>query len=88
MNTNSITFMNSFDKEYHPVIENYIADYAEENLDSVEGDAFKEVLVHDDDLRELAHSAKLGKSLLSKFGKIKAREGFEERLMQRIKSQN
>ena len=53
--------MKFLDKEYHPVIENYIADYAEDNLELVERDTFEEVLVHDDDLRELAFSAKEGK---------------------------
>lgn len=80
--------MKFLDKEYHPVIENYIADYAEDNLELVERDTFEEVLVHDDDLRELAFSAKEGKKLLSQLREIKAREGFEERLMARISNIN
>ncbi len=80
--------MDFLEKEYHPVIEDYIADYAEDNLELVERDTFEEVLVHDDDLRELAFSAKEGKKLLSQLREIKAREGFEERLMARIEEQN
>lgn len=76
--------MKFLDKEYHPVIENYIADYAEDNLELVERDTFEEVLVHDDDLRELAFSAKEGKRLLSMLQEVKAKEGFIERLNKRI----
>ncbi|MEP2446097.1 hypothetical protein A8B79_13050 [Balneola sp. EhC07] len=76
--------MKFLDKEYHPVIENYIADYAEDNLELVERDTFEEVLVHDDDLRELAFSAKEGKKLLSMLQEVKAKEGFLERLNDRI----
>ena len=76
--------MKFLDKEYHPVIENYIADYAEDNLELVERDTFEEVLVHDDDLRELAFSAKEGKKLLSMLQEVKAKEGFLERLNKRI----
>ncbi|MBO6572501.1 hypothetical protein GYB29_02205 [bacterium] len=76
--------MKFLDKEYHPVIENYIADYAEDNLELVERDTFEEVLVHDDDLRELAFSAKEGKRLLSMLQEVKAKEGFLERLNDRI----
>lgn len=76
--------MNFLDKEYHPVIENYIADYAEDNLELVERDTFEEVLVHDDDLRELAFSAKEGRRLLGMLREVKAKEGFLERLNERI----
>ncbi|MEQ9280541.1 MAG: hypothetical protein RLN83_13680 [Balneola sp.] len=76
--------MKFLDKEYHPVIENYIAEYAEDNLELVERDTFEEVLVHDDDLRELAFSAKEGKRLLSMLQDVKAKEGFLERLNERI----
>ena len=75
--------MKFLDKEYHPVIENYIADYAEDNLELVERDTFEEVLVHDDDLRELAFSAKEGKRLLGMLQEVKAKEGFLERLNER-----
>jgi hypothetical protein len=81
--------MKFLDKEYHPVIENYIADYAEDNLELVERDTFEEVLVHDDDLRELAFSAKEGKRLLSMLQEVKAKDGFLDRLNDRIaKSEN
>jgi len=78
--------MKFLDKEYHPVIENYIADYSEDNLELVERETFEEVLVHDDDLRELAFSAKEGKRLLSMLGKVKAKDGFIDRLNERIAS--
>lgn len=52
-------------KEYHPVIEEYILDYVDEELTATERDAFEEVLVSDDDLRNLAFSAKDGKKLVS-----------------------
>ncbi len=55
------------DKEYHPVVEDFIADYVDDNLGSVERETFEEVLVHDNDLRELAFSAKEGKSLLERY---------------------
>lgn len=76
--------MKFLQKEYHPVIEEYIAGYADEELDSVERGTFEEVLVHDDDLRELAFSAKEGKKLLQMMKKVKAKEGFREELMARI----
>ena len=75
---------NFLDKEYHPVIEGFILDYVDEKLDSVERDTFEEVLVHDDDLRELAFSAKEGKKLLDQFREIKAKEGFIDRLLDKI----
>lgn len=58
---------NFLDKEYHPVIESYISDYADDELGSVERETFEEVLVHDDDLRELALSAKKGKKLMDQY---------------------
>ena len=79
---------NFTDKEYHPIIEDYISDYVEDNLGSVERETFEEVLVHDDDLRELAFSAKAGKKLLDQFREVKAKEGFMKRLSARISSEN
>jgi len=76
--------MKFIDKEYHPVIENFIVDYSEDNLELVERDTFEEVLVHDDDLRELAFSAKEGKRLLGMLKEVKAKEGFLDRLNKRI----
>jgi hypothetical protein len=79
--------MNRFlDKEYHPVIEDFILDYVDDCMGSVERDSFEEVLVHDDDLRELAFSAKEGKKLLDQFHSIKAKEGFIKRLKDSLKS--
>ena len=78
--------MNSYlDKEYHPVIEEYISAYAEDTIDPTERDAFEEVLVHDDDLRELAFSAKEGKKLIQELESIKASEEFKSDLLARIK---
>ena len=77
------------DKEYHPVVEDYIAHYSEDTLDGAEDKAFAEVLVYDDDLRELAHSAKLGRALLQEIAvKIKADKNFEQRLAKRISQSN
>ncbi|HCD53594.1 MAG TPA: hypothetical protein DEQ34_14195 [Balneolaceae bacterium] len=53
-----------YEKEYHPIVEEFIADYVDNNLDKVERETFEEVLVHDDDIRELAFSAKEGKEYL------------------------
>jgi hypothetical protein len=79
--------MNIFmDKEYHPIIEDYITDYVDDDMGLVEREAFEEVLVHDDDLRELAFSAKEGKKLLAQFREIKAKEGFMKRLFESMKS--
>ncbi len=80
--------MEFLEKEYHPVIEDYITDYVDDNLDLVERDTFEEVLVHDDEMRELAFSAKEGKELLSQLKNVKAKEGFEERLMARLMNRN
>lgn len=77
--------MNNFlDKEYHPVIEDYILNYVDGTLDSVEKDSFEEVLVHDDDIRELAFAAKEGKKLMDQFREFKAREGFIHRLKESV----
>ncbi|WP_421774715.1 hypothetical protein [Gracilimonas sp.] len=72
------------DKEYHPVIEDFIIDYVDDEMGSVERASFEEVLVHDDDLRELAFSAKEGKKLLSQFREVKASDDFVEKLMKKI----
>lgn len=76
--------MNFLEKEYHPIIEDFVLHYVDENLGSVERDTFEEVLVHDDDLRELAFSAKEGKKLLDQFREIKAHERFIERLKEKL----
>jgi hemerythrin-like domain-containing protein len=75
---------NFIDKEYHPVIENFITDYVDDEMDAVEQKSFEEVLVHDDDLRELAFSAKEGKKLMSQFRAVKANEDFIERLKKSV----
>lgn len=65
-------YNNFLNKEYHPVVEEFLADYVDDNLGSVERETFEEVLVHDDDLRELAFSAKEGKFLLERYRAYKA----------------
>lgn len=75
---------NLLDKEYHPVIEDYILNYVDEKLDNVEKATFEELLVHDDDLRELAFSAKEGKRLLDQFREIKANEDFMKKFLKVI----
>ncbi|MBD3615661.1 MAG: hypothetical protein HUJ22_03735 [Gracilimonas sp.] len=75
---------NFLDKEYHPVIEEFIIDYVDDEMGSVERETFEEVLLHDDELRELAFSAKGGKKLLQELQEFKAREGFLKRLMASI----
>jgi hypothetical protein len=77
---------NFLDKEYHPVIEDFIASYVDDNMGSVERESFEEVLVHDDGLRELAFSANEGKKLLDQFQSIKAKEGFIKRLKDSLTS--
>jgi anti-sigma factor RsiW len=76
---------NFIEKEYHPVIENYITDYVDDTLETGERDAFEEVLVHDDDLRELAFSAKEGKRLIQQLGFVKADQKFKRNMLSRIK---
>lgn len=81
--------MNNFlEKEYHPVIENYILGYVDKTLDLVEKETFEEVLVHDDDLRQLAFAAKEGKKLMEQFREIKAKESFLDRLKDSISNEN
>ncbi|MCH2451368.1 MAG: hypothetical protein MK198_14675 [Gracilimonas sp.] len=77
---------NLLDKEYHPVIEDFITDYVDDEMSSVERATFEEVLVHDDELRELAFSAKEGKNLLQRFQHIKAKEDFIDRMLNSISS--
>ncbi len=77
---------NFIEKEYHPVIENYISDYIDETLKHGERDAFEEVLVYDDDLRELAFSAKEGKRLIQRILFVGATEDFKKRLAKCLKN--
>lgn len=76
---------NFIDKEYHPVIEDFITQYVDDEMELVERESFEEVLVHDDDLRELAFSAKEGKKLLAQFREVKAKEDFAKRLLKQIR---
>jgi|GEM_PF-539279 hypothetical protein len=75
---------NYLDKEYHPVIEDYVLNYVDETLGSIEKSSFEEVLVHDDDLRELAFTAKEGKKILYQFREVKAKSDFIDRLLKTI----
>ncbi|MEX0720708.1 MAG: hypothetical protein WD059_08580 [Balneolaceae bacterium] len=68
------------EKEYHPVIEAYISEYIEEEISAIEKMAFEELLVHDDDLRDLTFNAIAGKKLLEQFRKIKFRDAVKKRL--------
>ena len=63
--------MDLFDKEFHPVIEGYLVDYADNTLSTTEREAFVEVLVVDDDLRQLAFSAKEGKLMMDMLRELK-----------------
>jgi len=56
--------MNFYEKEYHPAIEEFVVDYSDETLTTTEREAFVEVLAVDDDLRQLAFSAKEGKLMM------------------------
>ncbi|MEX0722836.1 MAG: hypothetical protein WD357_03835 [Gracilimonas sp.] len=79
---------NLLDKEYHPIIEDYIVNYVDDTLDAIEKNTFEEVLVHDDDLRELTFAAKEGKKLLEQFQEVKAKDEFIDRLMKTISESN
>ena len=65
-------FMKYLDKEFHPVIEEFVNEYAEDRLTTIERDTFEEVLVTDDDIRELAFSAKDGKNLMDQLRVMKS----------------
>ncbi|MEX2602919.1 MAG: hypothetical protein WD361_01890 [Gracilimonas sp.] len=80
--------INFLDREYHPVIDDFILAYVDEEMELVVREAFEEVLVHDDDIRELAFSAKEGKKLLEQFREIKANEEFINRLKKTISESN
>lgn len=77
---------NFIDKEYHPIIEEYITDYVDDILVNGERAAFEEMLVHNDDLRELAFSAKEGKKLLQQLRIAKAHESFCEEIFSKTKN--
>ena len=62
----STHYMINYDKEYHPVIEDYICDYAEGRMDETEKRAFEEVLEKDEELKELAEHAQKGRELALK----------------------
>lgn len=72
-NRNTLIFpMSTFlDKEYHPVIEEFIFEFSEERLTTTERDAFVEVLDADDDLGNLARSARDGRLLMEMLRDLK-----------------
>ncbi|MEX0609049.1 MAG: hypothetical protein WD016_05430 [Balneolaceae bacterium] len=59
------------EKEYHPVIETFISEYVDDEMDRVEKIAFEELMVHDDDIRDLTFNAIGGKKLLEELRKLK-----------------
>lgn len=63
--------MNFYEKEYHPTIEEFVVDYSDETLTTTEREAFVEVLAVDDDLRQLAFSAKEGKLMMDMLRTLK-----------------
>lgn len=79
---------NFTEKEYHPIIEEYITDYVDGTLEIGERDAFEEVLVHDDDLRELAFSAKEGKRLIQELRFVNAEEDFKFKLLSNLENRS
>lgn len=48
-------------KEFHPVIEGYVADYVDGTLSGEELFAFQELLIKDADLKRYVESVKIGK---------------------------
>lgn len=73
------------DKEYHPVIEDFIIQYTEGKLDETEAETFEELLIQDDDLRELTFAAIGGKYLLEEYQDRLNEEGISERILNSIK---
>jgi len=80
--------MNDFDQELHPVIEAFVCDFAEGNLDSTEFSVFSEVLYHDKELEKFALSAREGYHLISLLAKTKVSDDFEEKLFSKINLQH
>ena len=57
--------MINYDKEYHPVIEDYINEYTEGLLGESETKAFEEVLESDEEMKVLVEYAKKGRMLIA-----------------------
>jgi len=76
--------MNDFDQELHPVIEAFVCDFAEGNLDSTEFSVFSEVLYHDKELEKFALSARKGYHLLSRLRQKSVSKNFDSSLEKRI----
>lgn len=77
--------MNDFEQELHPVIEAFVCDFAEDNLDSTEFTAFSEVLYNNKELEQFALSAREGYNLISLLRKTRVSDDFEEKLFSKIK---
>lgn len=75
------------DKEYHPVIEDFINEYTEGTLEKTEAEPFEELLFVDDDLRELTIASMEGKLLLEAYRKTKALKKLAEKLLDEINKQ-
>ena len=56
--------MINYDKEYHPVIEDYICAFVEGTLSQSELNAFKEVLEKDEELKRLVEASKKGRDII------------------------
>lgn len=55
------------DAEFHPVIEDFISEYVDGEMGAVERNAFEELMVFDDGIREFTFAARTGKQLLSRY---------------------
>lgn len=73
---------NILDKEYHPVIEDFIFQYVEGSMDVPAQGAFSELLVYDDELRDFTFAAQSGKRIMESFRELK---GFDT-LMKKLNS--
>lgn len=71
---------NLSDAEFHPVIEDFIADFVDGEMGAVEKKAFEELLVFDDSLREFVFAARNGKALLNRYRRSKNYQKFMERI--------
>lgn len=64
--------MINYDKEYHPVIEDYICEYAEGTLGETEKKAFEEVMERDYELKLLAENARKGREVIQNISCFKS----------------
>ena len=71
------------DAEFHPVIEEFISQYVDDEMGAVEREAFEELLVTDDGIRDFAFAAKKGKAILQLCRKMKDYDGLMTRMRSR-----